>query len=67
MTAPLKARDGGVAVSPTARATVRAGMPASTPTTDAGVATATSARPNVFDPQVGMTNPPSATPDVGGA
>ena len=66
MTQPLKARDGGVATTPTSRATVRSGMPASTPATDARVGTATAARPNVFDPPSG-TNPPTATADAGGS
>ena len=35
--------------------------------TDYGVATATSARPDVCDPPTGTTNPPSAAVDIGSA
>lgn len=64
--APLKSRDSATAVSPTARATTRSGMPAANPATDYGVATATGARPDTNDPPAGYSNPPSAASDPGG-
>ena len=64
--------DSGTKSIPTARAYVfGAGMPASTTAADYGVATSTSARANVWQPAgvdnsaVAVTNPPSATSDIG--
>lgn len=58
--------DTGVKTTPTVRTVVdkAAGMPAASPTTDAGVGTATAARQDVFSPQSG-TYPPSAPSDPG--
>lgn len=61
-----RALDTGTAVTPTARtATMPGGMPASNDLLDYGTATNTAARPDTSNPPTGLTNPPSATPDLG--
>jgi len=61
--------DSGVASIPTARPAVFAsGTPAATVGQDYGVATSVAAGANVGNPSLlGMTNPPSAAPDIGSA
>ena len=57
--------DTGTATTPTSRTVTKAaGMPATSAAVDAGVATTTAARPDVFNPPTG-SNPPSATPNLG--
>lgn len=54
--------DTGINTAVTVRANVFAGaVPAANPTTDNTVATATKAGHDVHNPEMGYTNPPSAT------